>query len=135
VAGSAAGETSRGPSAARRVGRAPSWNEYWAFARLRLGLTKAEFFALTPCLFVELRDSYFAERHELRTMIGELRKDVINFSLCHPESPVTLDGLVPPLMKDTPPAAAPQFGHMSKCRRELVAGKMRAWFAPHVMQT
>ena len=74
---------------------APSWAEYWAFARVRLGMRKAEFFRLTPRLFAELVKVECDRQRELRIPTAVLRRDLINFSFCRPKKEVSLEDLLP----------------------------------------
>lgn len=113
-----------GPSAGRKVGQAPDWSEYWAFARIRLGLTKREFFGLTPRLFAALRKEWMAQRRETLTMASLIRMDLINYSFCHPEKRVELEDLLP----GDGPGRAEDGPRLTKKRRREIADAWRRFF-------
>jgi hypothetical protein len=62
----------------------------------------------------------------VRMLVGVLHRDLINFSIRHPERPVSLEDLVPSLK---PKDAAKSRQRMTRQRREAVANKIRLFFA------
>lgn len=107
-----------------------TWAEHYAFARIRMGLSKDEFFLLTPRLFADLRKQFLAARREVHTMLSILRMDVINFSAARPRERITLDDLLPP----DPEARAPVMRRprLTVKRRAAIADGIRNLFA-HVV--
>jgi hypothetical protein len=69
--------------------------EYCAFAGGRLGLSKAKFFAVVPREFVERRKQWLDDRRDMLVLAATVRRDIINFSMCHPKRPVALEDLLP----------------------------------------
>jgi hypothetical protein len=124
---SGAGEDCR-PSAARRVGRAASWKEYWVFARVRMGMSKREFFTLMPQEFVDFRKEWLAVRRETQTMLALLRTDVINFSMSPPKRRVRVEDLLP-----SEPGKQEPIRRLSPKRRQAVANRIRSVFGPLVV--
>jgi hypothetical protein len=103
-----------------------TWADHWAFARVRLGLSKEEFFSLTPRLFAMLCKQYAAVRRETHTLVALLRTDIINFSQIHPRERILLDDLLPP-ENDDRPSTLPR--RLSAKRRQRIADGIRAMFA------
>lgn len=62
---------------------------------MRLGLSAEEFFALTPGLFVALREEWLKSQWERAQLVALLRTDVINFSMGRPKDPVKVTDLLP----------------------------------------
>jgi hypothetical protein len=93
---------------------------------MRMGLTKEEFFALTPRLFSELRKQYLAREREQHTMLALLRLDVINFSYRAPRDRITLDDLLPP-----EPVKRPR---LTAKRQQQIADGVRRLFAHCVIE-
>jgi hypothetical protein len=91
---------------------------------MRLGLSKSEFFAMVPRLFIELRKQWREGQREKLTMLAALRKDIINFSFNRPKEPVTMEDLLPSEHHDPPKRK-----RMTARRREQVADRIRARMA------
>jgi hypothetical protein len=83
-----------------------------------MGLSKEEFFSLTPRLFAELRKQYRVARREVHTMLSILRMDIINFSAARPKERITLDDLLPP-----------EDNERALVKRPRLTAKRRAWIA------
>lgn len=92
---------------------------------MRMGLTKEEFFALTPRLFHELRAQYRKRERDVHTMVSLLRLDVINFSYRAPRERITLDDLLPPPEAEEP-VKRPR---LTVKRRAAIAEGFRRLFA------
>jgi hypothetical protein len=90
---------------------------------MRMGLSKEEFFALTPRLFDELRKQYLKRERETHTMLSLLRLDVINFSYRAPKDRITLDDLLPPEVSE--PVKRPR---LTAKRRQAIADGFRRLF-------
>jgi len=84
-------------------------------------MRKDEFFALTPRLFLELVEQERLRSRELQALFALLRRDVINFSMCHPKKAVELSDLLPSEIGVRQPSPA----RMSPKRRAAVAEKLR----------
>jgi hypothetical protein len=122
---------SRGPSSARRVGRAKlsreeQWLFWWSFARHDLGLTSDEFYALTLRQLSALR-----KRHEQRVghdefMLAQLTAYAINFSYRAPKKPVEPRDFMPSQIgKHRSSQAKPR---MTRKRRRAIADAFRTFF-------
>lgn len=95
-----------------------------------MGLSKDEFFALTPRLFAALRKQFLAARREAHLMLSLLRMDVINFSAARPRERITLDDLLPP-EEDAPRPRRPR---LTARRRAAIADGIRNLFAHCVVE-
>lgn len=94
---------------------------------MRLGLTKREFYALTPVLFCALRKQWVEVEREQRVLFALVRRDLINYSMGRPKRLVTLQDLVPDLegsIADPSPRK-----RMTKKRRDRVAATLREVFS------
>lgn len=60
-----------------------------------MGISKTEFFALTPLLLAEMLRADNWKRRERAIQFALLRREIINFSFCHPKKAVELDDLLP----------------------------------------
>jgi hypothetical protein len=98
---------------------------------MRMGLSKDEFFSLTPRLFRELRKQYLGHERESYTMLALLRLDVINFSYRAPKDRITLDDLLPPEIE---PAEPVKRARMTAKRRAMIADGIRRLFANCVIE-
>jgi hypothetical protein len=92
---------------------------------MRMGLSKEEFFSLTPRLFAELVRQYRRGQRETHTLLALLRLDVINFSYRAPRERITLDDLLPP-DADEQPVKRPR---LTEKRRQYIAEGFRRFFA------
>ena len=99
------------------------------FARIRLGMSKREFFSLMPQEFADFRKEWLAGRREAQTMLALLRTDIINFSMNRPKRLVRVEDLLPPEPGER--RAAPR--RMSPKRRQAVANRIRSVFGPLVV--
>lgn len=97
-----------------------------------MGLSKEEFFALTPRLFHELRKQYLREQRKQQAMLALLRVDIINFSYRAPRDRITLDDLLPPDDSDETPT--PKRPRLTAKRRQLIADGFRALFASSAIE-
>ena len=97
MAGLAAGGEASGPSTTRRgiAQREPRWDEYLAFAEVRLGITPERFYRLTPRMFAALHGAWEAQQRETLAAFASLRMELINRSMRHSEKWVTLEELMP----------------------------------------
>jgi hypothetical protein len=95
-----------------------------------MGLSKEEFFGLTPRLFAALRKQFLAARREAHLMLSLLRMDVINFSAARPRERITLDDLLPP-EEDAPRPKRPR---LTTKRRAAIADGIRNLFAHCVVE-
>jgi hypothetical protein len=92
-----------------------------------MGLSKEEFFLLTPRLYAELRKQYLRGQREVHTMLALLRLDVINFSQRAPKELVRIDDILPPESEpEQPPAKRPR---LTAKRRQQIADGIRRLFA------
>jgi len=66
----------------------------WAFARIRLGLSKDEFFSLTPSMFWKMQESWKKGQRDQLRLVSLLRMDVINCSMRAPKEPIQLRDLL-----------------------------------------
>jgi hypothetical protein len=98
-----------------------------------MGLSKDEFFALTPRLFAALRKQFLSERREAHIMLSLLRMDVINFAAARPRERITLEDLLPPEedARATPVARRPR---LTPKRRSIIADGIRQLFAHCVVE-
>jgi hypothetical protein len=97
---------------------------------MRMGLSKEEFFSLTPRLFTELARQYRRGQRETHTMLALLRLDVINFSYRAPKDRITLDDLLPADL-DEMPVKRPR---LTQKRRQQIADGFRRLFANCVIE-
>jgi hypothetical protein len=95
-----------------------------------MGLSKDEFFALTPRLFAALRKQFIAARRESHIMLSLLRMDVINFSAARPRERITLDDLLPPEEDAAAPVA--KRPRLTPKHRARIADSIRQMFAHRV---
>jgi hypothetical protein len=56
-----------------------------AFARVNLLLTEEEFFSLSLRMFAQMMELWAMRRREERRRFAQLRADIVNFSMRHPE--------------------------------------------------
>jgi hypothetical protein len=91
-----------------------------------MGLTKDEFFSLTPRLFSAFRKQFLTARREVHVMLSILRADIINFSAARPRERITLDDLLPPDPEDRAPA--PRRPRLTSQRRAVIAEGIRHLF-------
>lgn len=106
---------------------APAWLDLWAFARIRMGLSKDEFFALTPRAFFKMRDTWLDQQRDMHRMIALLRVDMINHSMYRPTRPLELADIMPSAGRDPRRPAAPE-------RRRRLTRKFRAEIADRMRQ-
>lgn len=98
-----------------------------------MGLSKEEFFTLTPRLFADLRRQYLRREREVHTMLALLRLDVINFSQRAPKERVRLEDLLPadPENEEATPVKRPR---LTAKRRAVIADGIRRLFANCVIK-
>jgi hypothetical protein len=102
----------------------PAWLDLWAFARIRMGFSKREFFALTPRAFFKMHETWLEQQKDVHRMIALLRVDLINHSLYRPAKPLELADLMPGGAR---PAAARKRRLTKKLRGEI-ADRFRQLF-------
>jgi hypothetical protein len=105
----------------------PTWLDLWAFARVRIGLGKAEFFSLTPRSFARMHEVWLERERDTHRMFALLRVDLINHSFYRPTKPLELADLMP-----ARPGAAgsgrPRRRRLTKKFRGQIADRMRQIF-------
>ena len=69
--------------------------DLWAIARYDLGQTDEQFGRLTPWMFDLLLARWQAEEKKEFIRAGMVAAAVINFSSCHPDTPVSMMDFVP----------------------------------------
>jgi len=109
--------------------RAPAWLDLWAFARVRMGLKKDEFFALTPRGFFKMHDAWVDGQREMHRMVALLRVDMINHSLYRPSKPLELADLMPAASARR--ATIPRRRRLTKKLRAEIADRMRQVFGAY----
>lgn len=98
-----------------------------AFARVCLGLSAEEFYALTPALFAEMAAELRSQRRREEAMLAALRCDVINYSFYRPKEILEPRELLPP-ERSAPAATGGAAPRMTRQRRRAVAEGCRAIF-------
>ena len=93
---------------------------------MRLRLTSADFYALTPAMFAELQRQWLAEQRVQQAMLARLRADIINFSMRGPEEPIRPDQLLP---RETAQSSARARG-VARRRREIADSVRRLFGVP-----
>ena len=104
----------------------PAWLDLWAFARIRMGLSKEEFFSLTPRAFVKMHDVWLDAQRDVHRMIALLRVDMINHSFYRPAKPLELADLMP-APGGRPPVKKRRLTRKFRCE---IADRFRAIFTP-----
>jgi hypothetical protein len=106
---------------------APTWLDLWAFARVRIGLSKAEFFSLTPRAFFKMHEVWLESQRDTHRMIALLRVDLINHSFYRPTRPLELADLMP-AARPGAAGSAPRRRRLTKKFRGEIADRMRQIF-------
>ena len=97
--------------------------ELWAYAQVRLGLSREQFFRLQARQLNALIRQDRNRREEQEFLFAQLAAAVINFSMCHPEKPVQIDALMPSRMREK---SRPRYQSRERVARNL--GQMFAGF-------
>jgi hypothetical protein len=104
----------------------------WSFARINLGLSSTEFFALTPKQFGHLsnRHKYQVEHEEF--LFGQLTSWVASTGFKSPKDPTTAKDFMPSMFgRDDKPA---QVIKLKRRKRSTIAMEARATMA-HFMRS
>lgn len=107
--------------------------DLFTFARVRLRLSKREFYGLTPRLFFKLHAAYLDERREMHRLAALIRVDMINHSVRAPRKPIELEDLMPaPAGMPTarPAARSGRPRRLNKKLRQEIADSVRRMFMP-----
>jgi hypothetical protein len=101
---------------------------------VHLGITAAEFYAMTPRYFAAVRRAWERKEWEQHRSVALLRMDLINFSMSRPKEPVKLDDLLHPLPEavERPRSLAEGSGRpvrMTPWRRREVADNWRRFMS------
>jgi hypothetical protein len=101
----------------------------WAFARIRMGLSKGEFFSLTPRAFFKMLEVWRESQRDTHRMIALLRVDLINHSFYRPTKPLELADLMPSAARPgAAGAGTPRRRRLTKKFRGEIADRMRQIF-------
>jgi hypothetical protein len=105
----------------------------WAFARIRMGLSKSELFAMTPRAFFKMHEVWRESQRDTHRMIALLRCDMINHSFYRPTKPLELADLMPAAARPGAAGAgsgsgAPRRRRLTKKFRGEIADRMRQIF-------
>jgi hypothetical protein len=103
----------------------------WAFARIRMGLSKGEFFSLTPRAFFKMLEVWRESQRDTHRMIALLRVDLINHSFYRPTKPLELADLMPaarPGASGSGRGTGPRRRRLTKKFRGEIADRMRQIF-------
>jgi hypothetical protein len=108
---------------------APAWLDMWAFARVRMGLSKREFFAMTPREFFKMHEVWRERERDTHRMFALLRVDLINHSFYRPTKPLELADLMPAARPGAGSGQAPpRRRRLTKKFRGEIADRMRQIF-------
>jgi hypothetical protein len=106
------------------------WESCWSVARVQLGLTDGEFFALTPRQFHLLVDQHRERVEHQELLSGIIASTVANWSMTGPRKALTPSDFMPSRRQ-----AKAEQKKKPRVNRKRIADRVRSFLTHHMEQS